>query len=313
MMLALIPSMMFANSVVPVTVITITSPGPGTTGVKGDTIKVLGGGVSAGTPVQLYWDDVTIAWNGVKGLMNSTAAASDGTYEVWFDIPEATAGAHYIWVKDANGNVASVGLTVNPRIKLSSSSGQPGDTMTINFYGFKGSADLKIVYRTGELLKAGGTGTATWATTPALSGSRSVALATGSDPLNGYGCVNIPITPVALSTSFPEPSYMVYEPTLDAAFHHPYINILLNLAGTSSTPDAAIQGTASTVSGNTVPVNPAASTWTEMITVGGYYGIAPYTLTSPGTLVQCETAFVAAYPSAKVVGIQIRFGNWGEA
>jgi len=140
MLLSLTPSIMFANAVVTIGAVT---PGAG---VKGDTIKVTGTGVSAGTTVQLYWDDVTIAWNGVKGLMNSTTADPAGTFEVWFDVPEATKGTHYLWLKDASGNVASNAFTVNSKVSLSASSGLQGDHVTVSAYGMTGSKDIQLVF-----------------------------------------------------------------------------------------------------------------------------------------------------------------------
>ena len=52
--------------------ISITAVTPGT-GVKGDTIVVTGGGVTAGKTVNLYWDLVQ-AWDGEAGLLNTTKA-----------------------------------------------------------------------------------------------------------------------------------------------------------------------------------------------------------------------------------------------
>ena len=69
-------------------------------GVKGDTIIVTGSGVTAGKTVNLYWDLVQ-AWDGEAGLLNTTKAKSSGNYEVWFDVPEAVNGVHYIWVEDS--------------------------------------------------------------------------------------------------------------------------------------------------------------------------------------------------------------------
>jgi hypothetical protein len=129
-----------------------------TAGVKGDVVAVkstFAGEIPAGTVVQIFWDDTTISpWNGVKGLLNSSTAKSDGKYDVWIKVPEATNGAHYIWVKDYLGNVISVSFTINTKVSLSSSSGLVGDSITTSFYGFKGTKELRVVYNPGNLLFA---------------------------------------------------------------------------------------------------------------------------------------------------------------
>ena len=93
-----------------------------TGGDYGDTVVVLGNGVSAVTTVELYWDDTTIAWNGEKGKVNDTIVDNDGTFEVWFDVPESTAGDHYIWAKSGSDTDSAV-FTVVSRVKTASSSG----------------------------------------------------------------------------------------------------------------------------------------------------------------------------------------------
>ena len=102
LMLSILPSMMFASAALGAPTLSSAS------GLKGETIEVTGGTVPAGTVVYLYWDDSTIPWNGVKGLLNSTTAAASGTYEVWFDVPEATGGNHYLWIKTTTGGIADV-------------------------------------------------------------------------------------------------------------------------------------------------------------------------------------------------------------
>ncbi|MHA2067242.1 MAG: hypothetical protein ACXABY_22975 [Candidatus Thorarchaeota archaeon] len=116
------------------------------TGDEGDTIEVTGadGDVPAGYTVEVYWDDVTIDWNGVKGKMNSTTADSDGSWEIWFDVPEAEAGNHYIWVKDPDGTDSMVFVVV-PKVKVSPSSGLEGERTFGDFYGFDGGRDLAIL------------------------------------------------------------------------------------------------------------------------------------------------------------------------
>lgn len=158
-MLALIPAAMFANATTGSQTFSFTnnylvSNGYETTtvhneGVKGDIVSSQGSGVPAGTIVQLYWDDVTHAWNGVNGLVNSTTAASDGTFDIWFTIPEAVTGLHSIWFKDYLGNsYGPFPFTIDTDISLNHSSGLPGDTITATMYGFADDAAMKIDFGT---------------------------------------------------------------------------------------------------------------------------------------------------------------------
>jgi hypothetical protein len=149
LMLSLLPSIMFAHAAA-----SITSPILDTHYQKGDTIKVIGTGVVSGTTVQLYWDDATIAWNGVKGLTNSTTGASDGTFEVWMDVPDAIYGVHYLWIKDSSGNFASLEILVEPLLDLSSSSGLVGDSITAKMSGFAKSAAITLTWDGNSLTTA---------------------------------------------------------------------------------------------------------------------------------------------------------------
>jgi hypothetical protein len=143
LMLSILPSMMFASAALGVP--TLSSPD----GLKGDTIEVTGGTVPAGTVVYLYWDDSTIPWNGVKGLLNSTTAAASGTYEVWFDVPEATGGNHYLWIKTTTGGIADVVsavFVVNSALEVNPGRGQPLDTVTVTLYGFGNAAKVQVLF-----------------------------------------------------------------------------------------------------------------------------------------------------------------------
>jgi hypothetical protein len=121
----------------------ITSVTPGSGG-KGDTIIVLGSGVTAGKSVNLYWDYVQ-AWNGEAGLLNSTKAKPSGEFNITFKVPAATNGEHYLWVEDAQTlNVDNEPFMVIAVLKLSSTSGLAGDKITVNGYGFSDDEDAWI-------------------------------------------------------------------------------------------------------------------------------------------------------------------------
>jgi len=149
LMLSLLPSVMFARALSPPIL-------DFDFGIAGDTIKVTGTNleIPAGTTVNIYWDDSTIAWNGVKGLLNSTTAKANGNYEVWFDVPEAVNGAHYIWIKTTTGgitDVASALFTVNSAVKLTPNSGLPGDTIAVKATGLDGSSKINLAFNMVDL------------------------------------------------------------------------------------------------------------------------------------------------------------------
>jgi hypothetical protein len=137
------------------------APGvPTYVGVYGDTLIVVGSGVTAGKLVEVYWDAVD-PWNGESGLLNSTKAKASGAYELWFDIPEAVNGDHYLWLRDANAGdtiVFGTAITVDASIEVKPSSGLPGDTITIYGYGFDDEEDITpITWDAGALTTSPGT------------------------------------------------------------------------------------------------------------------------------------------------------------
>ena len=126
------------------------------TGDYGDTQAVTGTGVTPGYDVEVYWDSVT-AWNGESGLLNTSAGKASGAFEVWFDVPEATVGEHYVWVRDTNsGENARVTApyVVVPRVKLSSSSGLEDDKVDVKLYGYQDEADVAIVLKKAAIAAA---------------------------------------------------------------------------------------------------------------------------------------------------------------
>ena len=163
---------------IPVHAVTIDTPVPAS-GDYGDTIVVTGSGVTAGIDVNLYWDAVK-AWDGEKGLLNSTEAEPNGDYNVSFDVPQATGGTHYLWVKDMDtGLTASTGFLVLTKIKLSPSSGLLNDKITIKGYGFGDEV---------EIVKVTWDGYTTLITTPSTPETNTLGYweATFKVPVSGY-------------------------------------------------------------------------------------------------------------------------------
>ena len=119
---------------------------PTDTGVYGDTMIVVGdaGSVTAGKLVKIYWDAVD-DWDGETGFLNSTKAKSNGAYELWFDVPSALNGDHYLWLEDANTGATYMiptAFSVDAKVKLSPSSGLQTDTITMKGYGFGDEVDI---------------------------------------------------------------------------------------------------------------------------------------------------------------------------
>ena len=116
------------------------------TGAYEDVVVVKGTGATAGVEVYLYWDAVK-AWDGEKGFMNSTLVEADGSYEIWFEVPPAIGGPHHIWAKDTDtGSTARYAepFVVSSRLKFTPRRGLPGDTITIDGYGF--GDEVKVLY-----------------------------------------------------------------------------------------------------------------------------------------------------------------------
>jgi hypothetical protein len=119
--------------------------------VYDDTYTAVGSGVSPGQDIEVYWDLIQ-AWDGEAGLLNTSKGLKDGTFEVWFDIPEAVNGDHYVWVRDVStgetvkavtAEVAPVGaVMVAAYVELDPDSGLEDDEITVHGYGYSAEKEL---------------------------------------------------------------------------------------------------------------------------------------------------------------------------
>ncbi|MFB0558054.1 MAG: hypothetical protein ACETVY_02945, partial [Candidatus Bathyarchaeia archaeon] len=130
-------------------VITDVTDEDGTTitgGVYDDLVRVFGDGVTAGVDVNLYWDSVKV-WAEGKGFLNSSEGKPDGSFEIWFKVPEAVNGLHYLWIKDASGTGTpdSEAFSVDAMIRLNPGSGLTGDGITIKGHGFGGNKNVNNI------------------------------------------------------------------------------------------------------------------------------------------------------------------------
>jgi len=153
MILALLPTALFANAAMGTPTFYAVSSGVEgtvsiTSGFKGDVVAAKGTGATAGTSLSVYWDNPTLAWNGAAGLLNSTIVKASGAFDVWFTVPEATHGLHYLWFKDSGNNIygpyPAAGFTMGAKVKLSPSSGLPADTVTVTMTGYPSASELIV-------------------------------------------------------------------------------------------------------------------------------------------------------------------------
>jgi hypothetical protein len=132
------------NAALSITNVTDQNMNPISSGVYGDLVYVFGDGVISGLDVNLYWDIVT-AWDGEQGLLNSSIGQPSGAFEIWFEVPEAVKGSHYLWIRDSDTPSHTDGpvlFTVNPSMTVTPRSGIKNDPVTINGYGFGDEVDV---------------------------------------------------------------------------------------------------------------------------------------------------------------------------
>jgi hypothetical protein len=109
----------------PITHATVTS------GPVGTKVDVVGAGATAFGMVEVYWG--TLATKIAEGYADSAA-----NYAIkMVTIPEGLAGVHNIIVFDTlSSTIASTTFTITPEIKLSTTKGLPGDSLTVTGTGF---------------------------------------------------------------------------------------------------------------------------------------------------------------------------------
>lgn len=107
----------------------------------------------------------------MAGRLNSTASGSSGSYDVWFNVPQSNYGTHYVWVTDGIGDSISVPITVIPYVDLSSSTGQPGDSVSISYYGYNSTVAVRTLWGTPAALNAFPAWPSTALVTPVSIGS----------------------------------------------------------------------------------------------------------------------------------------------
>lgn len=108
-------------------------------GVYDTTITVSGTGFNASSTITITWDGADTA--------TTTSSNSLGSFSTSYTPPNS-AGAHTIAAHDTAGHTAN-GLTyvvINPSITISTSSGNVGDSITINGTAFKPSSTITLIW-----------------------------------------------------------------------------------------------------------------------------------------------------------------------
>jgi len=120
----------------------------GDAGEKGHTIILEGdsGSVASGYEVLVYWDKIQ-DWDGKKGFLNKTDAESDGGFTVWFKVPEAPVGDHYLWFEatDQEGKVSKT-FEVLSDCDISTASGLEGSKIYVDLWGFAKNKEVAILF-----------------------------------------------------------------------------------------------------------------------------------------------------------------------
>lgn len=109
-------------------------PGEGTVY---DYIVVVGNGATAGADIKVFWDEI-VEWNGENGLLTTTEAYPDGSFETYFYVPMCDYGIHYVWVKDySTHTVKNIVFEVHPIVVLATSDeGPTGTVVTLSGSGY---------------------------------------------------------------------------------------------------------------------------------------------------------------------------------
>ena len=115
-------------------------------------VSINGSGVTPGSTIELYWDYVQ-PWDGEAGKIGSASGKPSGLWEIEFDVPEAIAGDHFLWVKDVSTgetiiidtDQAGDAFTMLPSLELSNDNGLAGEPITVYGYGFNATSDISYI------------------------------------------------------------------------------------------------------------------------------------------------------------------------
>ena len=155
------------------------SPGFGIVGTK---VTVSGTAAAQWNSIKVYWDSPLAA-----NLLNETIVTDPSRFfSLVITIPEATAGDHYIVVREFQDSTVvdtqSATFTVQPSITLSKAFALPGDSVTVSGTGFAGGKKVNLYLQDGSVNKTLATGVLT-----SSKGSFSTTVIIPTIPVTSYG------------------------------------------------------------------------------------------------------------------------------
>jgi peptide/nickel transport system substrate-binding protein len=103
-------------------------------------VTVKGAGFDAGDAVTIYFDS--------QDMVDFTLTSTATSFSKTFTIPSTNKGSHTIYASgSSSGETALTDFTVEPSITVNSTSGSPGDYLTVYGYGFSASeSNIKVTF-----------------------------------------------------------------------------------------------------------------------------------------------------------------------
>jgi len=130
--------------------ITIVSPTSGS-GNVGDEVTVSGTEFSPDDTVTIYFDLATSDEPIDLSTIKTVPTGPDGSFTTKFDIPESTAGMHFIYIEDSAELWGGDFITVEPEMSMSPLTGVVNDEIDVSGTGFGADEDITIKYGTAAL------------------------------------------------------------------------------------------------------------------------------------------------------------------
>ena len=113
------------------------------TGPVDTEVEVSGIADTLGGLIEIYWDTMATK-------IGETYADGVGAFDLEIDIPEDTAGVHYIIAADPSITSAATVFTITPEIETDPEAGQPDDVIEVTGTGFGEENDIATMTLDGE-------------------------------------------------------------------------------------------------------------------------------------------------------------------
>jgi hypothetical protein len=109
------------------------------TGTVGSSINCSGKGFAAHSNISFSLDSTTLSGSAVTNASGEFNNAS-------LTIPPIAGGDHTLKARDASGNTATTGITINAAITINPDNGPAGTTITVTGNGFQANGSINITY-----------------------------------------------------------------------------------------------------------------------------------------------------------------------